>query len=145
MEDFSDLLGTVALPAVIPPPAEIEVITEQEEEFTQGTSVAPGSGKPHPIEQWANDEKLLKFMKRMKHVPTAGIDSYVVNETYAAAVWKMREAALAGDYTATRAIQLWLTWADVKLKKPGKMKNVSKGSAAFGAREPEKETEEAAE
>lgn len=129
MEDFTDLLGGEQQSLVPAQPTS--------EEFSPGTSIAP-SGKPHPVDQWANPDELMKWMKKMRHVPTEGIDDKIVHDTYAAAVWKLRECALAGDYTGTRAMELFLKWAAGVIARPKRdEKNVSPGSASFGAREPE--------
>lgn len=95
-----------------------------------------------PLRLWFHNYELLKFLRKMRTVPTDGIDDFIVNQTYPAAVWKMREFALNGMYTETRAMELWLKWAGEVLKKPKrKQKALSTGSAAFGAREPAKEEE----
>lgn len=93
-----------------------------------------------PLAPWSHNYQMLKFMKRMQSMDPADIDHYVVHQTYPAALWKMREFALNGLYTETRAAAEWLKWAKEVLKVPNREpeKNISPGSADFGAREPDK-------
>jgi hypothetical protein len=92
----------------------------------------------NPARPFFHNYMLLKFMQKMKKMPFEAIDSVIVDQTYPVAVWKMREFALMGLYTETRAMELWLKWAREVIARPKReTKTVSKGSAKFGPREPE--------
>ena len=132
-EDISDLIGATGAEPVENAAAD---------EFAQ--SELPAKRVPSPTDVWVgNNSELLKWMRRMKNVPTDGVDDLITNQTYAAAVWRLREAALSGDFTATRAIEIWLKWAKEVLKRPrGEDRKPSKASIAFAPREPEKEDDE---
>jgi hypothetical protein len=95
--------------------------------------------KKNPIEMWSDPLKFKQWVKVTRQVAIEALDDRVANETYGAALWKFREAALSGDYTATRSMEIWLNWASKKLRErknpPTPVNN--KNAANFGARDPE--------
>jgi hypothetical protein len=98
--------------------------------------------KKDPRETWATDEKAFKQWVTVSRGHTVeALDDHVANETYAAALWVFRAAALKGDYPATRSMEIWLNWAGKKLrerKNPPKPVN-NPNQANFGSRAPEGE------
>lgn len=63
-------------------------------------------------------DKLLAFLEATRTAPFEGIDSLAVSEGYAAAVWLYRSSALMGDYKRTKALQLWIEWANMVQARP---------------------------
>lgn len=94
------------------------------------------------VEHWSDHRKLITFMNTMRHVPLDGIDDSIVNDTYSAAVWLFRKAAVEGDLKAASAMEKWLVWAKpiINRPKPTQAPKPSKGSVAFLAREPSGES-----
>lgn len=91
------------------------------------------------LEKFADPQRMIRWMNQTRRMPIEAIDDFHVNETYPAAIWLFRQAAVCGDLKATQALKLWLEWAKPILhkKKPEKAPEHSKGSAAFAPREPE--------
>lgn len=94
------------------------------------------------IADFSDNKKFIRWMNKVRRVPLEGIDAYIVAQTYAAAVWEFRRAAIDGNLKATKAIEAWLMWAKPIIQQMAhrdKPANVSKGSVAFLPREPEAE------
>lgn len=120
--------------------------------FAPGEEFEPekGANDRHPVirndrfnvEQWSDHRKLVTFMNTMRHVPLDAIDDSIVDDSYSAAVWLFRKAAVEGDLKATSAMEKWLAWAKPIINRPKKVQEPkpSKGSVAFLAREPSGET-----
>lgn len=114
-------------------------------EFMEPKEVAKSDKKLPPyirgdrfsLEDWMDTKKLITFMNSMRTAPIDGIDDLIVNESYAAAVWQFRKAAIEGDLKAASAMKLWLDWAKPILgrkKLPAEIPQ-SPGSSAFGPRD----------
>lgn len=98
----------------------------------------PGSKTEKPIhksiETYTNPNHLIDFMNRSVGLPADVIEATVVAGGYAAAVWQFRAAALKGDYNTTKALEIWLKWAQTVIEdqqKPPAEENNSPGSVAF--------------
>lgn len=88
------------------------------------------------IAKWTDPKQIINFINQMQKLPIEAIDDIVINQGYAAAVWQFRAAALTGDYTMARALEIWLKWAAPHLAKPKreKMKVIKHNGADFGPR-----------
>ena len=101
-------------------------------------------GDRFSVERFIDLKNLIPWMNKTRNMPIDAIDSVIVNDTYGAALWLFRQAAVAGNINATKSMQIWLDWAKPVLrqqsdKEKNTAKNVSPGSAAFMPREPAKE------
>lgn len=92
------------------------------------------------LDVYTEPRKLVNFMNRMRRVPLDAIDDKIVHETYPAALWLFRSAAVCGNVNGTRALKMWLDWAQPIInsgKRRQKKNNDSPGSVAFLPREPQ--------
>lgn len=120
MGEFDDLLGDVIAEAPASPTNEY----------------AAGSAPPDVTEQFYNEENLAKFLAFTKTAPFEGIGETIIHQTYAAAVWHFRNAALRGDIDMTRSIKMWLEWAQPFIRPKAKEDGIhNPGTAAFLPRE----------
>jgi hypothetical protein len=94
-------------------------------------------GDRFSVDQWRDKKKMITWMNQMRKAPIDGIDDTIVNESYSAAVWLFRQAAIDGDLKATTALKMWLEWAKpiTNRKKPPREIPQSPGSVAFLPRE----------
>jgi hypothetical protein len=133
LEDFPLLDPPAAIAAKAPPPGDE---SDEPGELPEDTRKQI---KKNPIEAWSDPLKFKQWVKVTRQVAIEALDDRVANETYGAALWKFREAALNGDYTATRSMEIWLNWASKKLRErknpPTPVNNPH--AANFGARETE--------
>lgn len=77
--------------------------------------------KPAPVDvfaQFFDKELMLRFIAKTMEVPFEGISDAIIHQGYAAVLWRFREAALSGDIDTTRALKLWLDWAQPHVSKP---------------------------
>lgn len=123
-----------------------EDMGEEPDEFDVDKTRPIAKGEQHghtpPLEAMTDPKKLIRFMNSTRRMPVEAIDDYIVNRTYAVAVWQFRSKAIQGDYTATRALEIFLKWAAPILKRPKRKQKdgtSGKASAAFGPREPQNE------
>ena len=96
------------------------------------------------IDKYTDPQQLVKWINSTRKVPLEAIDDFVVNETYPIAVWLFRAAAIEGHIESTRAMRMWLEWAQPiinRSKREQKKATPSKGSVAFLPREPKKDEE----
>lgn len=101
------------------------------------TALVPQQARANLLEVFSDPKKFIKFVNAMRKVPLENIADCVINDGYAAVLWKFREAALSGDIIATRSLKIFLDWAEPHVRAPKKeradvIKNVN--SAAFGPR-----------
>lgn len=97
------------------------------------------------IESMTDHSKLVSWMNKTRKAPIEGIDSMIVNRSYAAAVWLFRAAAVNGDLKGTKAMEAWLAWAKpiiTATKRERKTPPLSQGSVAFLPRTPSGDEEE---
>lgn len=99
-------------------------------------------GDRFSVERMTDEKKMITWINSVRKAPIDGIDDMIVHESYAAAVWLFRAAAVRGDLKATSALEKWLIWAKpiVNRPRPDAAPKPSTGSVAFLPREPEKET-----
>lgn len=95
-------------------------------------------GDRFSVADWRDSQKMIRFMNNMRTVPIEAIDDQIVNDSYAAAVWLFRKAAVDGDLKATTAMEKWLAWAKPILNKQKDRPETptSPGSVAFMPRVP---------
>lgn len=105
----------------------------------------PKALEPRPkgknfVEYLSDNTAMANFLDRTKNVPLEFIADCVIDQGYAAALWKFRSAALSGDALTAKALKMWLDWAGTHIAKPkkGKVKHVKNPiSAAFIPRKPD--------
>ena len=112
----------------------------EEAEFTDGLPSHLHNDN-FSVETLTNPKKLALWMRKTRDMPIEAIDSVMVNQTYAVALWQFRTAVMDGNLNSAKALHLWLEWAKPVIalqSNHDKPKNVSKGSVAFLPRDPGK-------
>lgn len=104
-----------------------------------------GQLKTSPIAMWQDDRWFKRWLRAVKNAPTEKLKDQVIEETYPAALWRFREAATQGDYTATRAMQIWIDWADKNIKERPKAPPKQVNNPAVAKFMPAARTEEGSE
>lgn len=111
------------------------------EELVTTESAEMRSGR-FTIDKLIDPKKIANWMNKTRKMPIEAIDLVMVTNTYAAAVFEFRSAALNGHLNRAKSIELWLKWAAPIIqasKRDQKKPKESKGSVAFLPREPEKD------
>lgn len=89
-----------------------DLLAEEPSEFdTPPEAVALANPTNASIATIVDPDELTKFLTVTRTAPFEAIDSAVVSQGYAAAVWQFRAAAISGDYKTAKALELWLEWA----------------------------------
>lgn len=110
-----------------------------EDEELEDNRLAKYRNDRFSLEQYVDPAKLVTWMNRTRRLPLEKIDEVMVDQTYAAAVWLFRSAAVAGHLNAAKAVELWLKWAQpiiTNSKRERKKPMKSVGSVEFLPRNP---------
>lgn len=132
-ENPEDLLGFTPVGA-----GEPEGEFEYDNDELPAKSIPAIRGDRFGVDKMTDPRKLITWMNNTRKLPLEAIDKVMVDQTYAAAVWLFRSAAVAGDLKATKAMEAWLAWAKpiINLPERNKKPKPSTGSVAFLPRNP---------
>lgn len=81
----------------------------------------------NPIVGLTDERSMVEFLNKTRRVTVEKLQDHVVNESMPLMLWKLREFALQGKYTETRAVEIWLTWASkIAAARPKRTENDKK-------------------
>ena len=91
---------------------------EDRDEFASVPALPSVVGTDAPLAVYCDNKLMLEFIRQMRRATPEAMNDAIIGHGYAAVMWKFREAALLGDIDRTRALKMWLEWAQPHIDKP---------------------------